>query len=89
MIKFDALLVFLGIGVQIYALFDVARTPQENFTKMPKWGWLLVVIFFGLIASLIWLVWGRKNNGGNGGPRRPRPTKNIPPDDNPDFLRNL
>jgi hypothetical protein len=88
MIKVDALLVFIGIGVQIYALFDIARKPQESFTQWPKWAWLIVVILFGLIGSLVWVLWGRKRNGGNG-PRRQRPTRDLPPDDNPDFLRNL
>lgn len=90
MIKFDALLVFLGIGVQIYALFDIARKPQESFTQWPKWAWLIVVILFGLIGSLVWVFWGRKKNGGGSGngPRR-RPGRDVPPDDNPDFLRNL
>jgi heme/copper-type cytochrome/quinol oxidase subunit 2 len=90
MIKLDALLVFIGIGVQIYALIDVARTPQESFTQWHKWVWLIIVILFGLIGSLFWVVWGRRRNGNGGnGPRRPRPGKDLPPDDNPDFLRNL
>ncbi len=88
MIKLDALLVFIGIGVQIYALFDIARKPQESFTQWPKWAWLIVVILFGLIGSLIWVLWGRKRNGGGNPPRR-RPMRDLPPDDNPDFLRNL
>ena len=89
MIKLDARLVILGLGIQIYSLFDVARKPQESFLQWPKWGWLIIVILFGLIGSLIWLAWGRKQTGGSSGPRRPRPPKDIPPDDNPDFLKNL
>lgn len=89
MIKIDALLVFLGIGLQIYALFDVARAPQENFTKWPKWAWLIIVILFGLIGSLVWILWGRENNGGTPRAPRRRPGRDLPPDDNPDFLRNL
>jgi len=86
--KIDALLVLIGIGIQIYALFDIARKPQESFTQWPKWAWLIVVILFGLIGSLVWVLWGRKRNGGSG-PRRQRPGRDLPPDDNPDFLRNL
>ena len=58
MIKLDALLVILGLGIQIYALFDVARKPQESFLQWPKWGWLIIVILFGLIGSLLWILWG-------------------------------
>lgn len=89
MIKVDAFLLFLSIGVQIYALFDVARKPQESFIKWPKWAWLIIVILFGLIGSLLWILWGRKNNGGGSRPPRRGPTRDIPPDDNPDFLKNL
>ena len=88
MIKLDAILVIVGIGIQIYALLDVARKPQESFTQWPKWAWLIIVILFGLIGSLVWVLWGRKNNGGNG-PRRQKQRRDLPPDDNPDFLRNL
>ena len=88
MIKIDALLVLIGIGIQIYALFDIARKPQESFTQWAKWAWLIVVILFGLIGSLVWVLWGRKRNGGSC-PRRQRPGRDLPPDDNPDFLRNL
>jgi len=93
MIKLDALLVILGLGIQIYAIIDVARKPQESFVVWQKWVWLLVVIIISTIlvpiGPLIWIFWGRKRNGGTNGPKRPRQPKDIPPDDNPDFLRNL
>jgi len=50
---------------------------------------LLIVLFSpSPIVSIAWLVLGRQRGRGNGGWKRP-PKKIIPPDDNPDFLRNL
>ena len=87
MIKLEGLLLFLSIGLQLYALFDCARTPQENVRSLPKWAWLLLVILFGLFGSIGWLVKGRPARGNGGGQRRPM--RDLPPDDNPDFLRGL
>jgi len=90
MIKIDAFLVLLSLGIYIYGILDVARKPQELFQIWNKNIWLLIVIvpLFIPVGSLTWLFWGRKRNGGNG-PSRKRPMRDIPPDDNPDFLRNL
>lgn len=88
MIKLEGFIVVLGIVLQLYALFDCARTDQEAVQKLPKWGWLIVILLFGLIGPIAWLVVGRPRNGGGRGPRRGKP-RIIPPDDDPDFLRKL
>lgn len=82
------LLVFIALTV--YAFVDCARTPQEEVQKIPKWAWLLLIVLLAPspIVSIAWLVIGRQRGWGNGGGKRP-PRKIIPPDDNPDFLRNL
>ncbi|MEI6762994.1 MAG: PLD nuclease N-terminal domain-containing protein [Actinomycetes bacterium] len=87
MVKLDALIAFLWLGAQIYSIIDIARRPQEEFTRGSKWVWLLFVAVL-FIGSLAWIFWGRNNQGGGRPPRR-RPTRDLPPDDNPDFLRNL
>ena len=77
----------LAIAVTLYSLFDCARTPQEQVRKLPKWAWIVLIIIFELLGSLLWLFVGRpKRTPGNTnrGPRRP-----IAPDDDPDFLRGL
>lgn len=82
------ILYLLPIAVTLYSLFDCARTPQEEVRRLPKWAWVLIIIIFELLGSLVWLFVGRpkKNPGSknNRGPRRP-----IAPDDDPDFLRSL
>lgn len=79
-------LVVLVIIIDIYTLIDCAMTPQEKVRRFPKWAWLLIIVFTGIIGDIAWFVAGR--------PRGPRPNRGgqkriIPPDDNPDFLRKL
>ncbi len=78
--------IIASVAVQIYALIDCARTEQDKARNLPKWGWLLIVIFLGVFGSIAWLIAGRPKGPGNNGRKKPRI---IPPDDNPDFLKNL
>lgn len=52
-------LIILAIIVDIYAFVDCAMTPQENVRKVPKWGWLLIILFteiFGAILAISGLL---------------------------------
>lgn len=84
------ILLLISIAITVYAFVDCARTPQEGVQRLPKWAWLLLIVLFAPspIVSIAWLTIGRQRGRGNGGWKRP-PKKIIPPDDNPDFLRNL
>lgn len=78
----------LTIIISIYSFVDCATTPQEKVRKFPKIAWLIIIFLTWPIAigSIGWFLVGRpkKSGPGKGGKR-----KNIPPDDNPDFLRKL
>jgi hypothetical protein len=79
--------VLLILAISIYAFVDCARTPQESIQKLPKWAWILAILIAPFaIGGIAWLLVGRSR--GLGGPRGGR-GKIIPPDDDPDFLRNL
>jgi uncharacterized membrane protein HdeD (DUF308 family) len=82
----DALLVVAGIAIQLYGIFDCARTDQESVRNLPKWGWLLIVIILGLFGSIAWFLAGRPRTAGSGRVGRSGP---IAPDDDDDFLRKL
>lgn len=70
----------------VYAVLDLLRTPAASVRTLPRTAWFLVVLppVFGPVA---WLLAGR--------PRRgellpPRPVAApVPPDDDPEFLREL
>jgi hypothetical protein len=83
------LIVFLIFGLTIYALIDCARKDETEIKNLPKWGWLLIIILLGVQAAAIgpvaYLIAGR--NRRNRGPKSKR--RILPPDDDPDFLRNI
>ena len=82
----DLLILLGGLAVWLYGLIDCARTEQEMVRNLPKWAWLIIIIIFGSLGSIAWLLVGRPKTVGL--PKR-RPNKMIPPDDNPEFLKKL
>jgi Phospholipase_D-nuclease N-terminal len=84
MIKY---LIILAIIVDIYAFVDCAMTPQENVRKVPKWGWLLIILFTEIFGAIAWFIVGKPRKPGVG--RSGGSGRIIPPDDDPDFLRKL
>jgi hypothetical protein len=49
-------IVILQLGLQIFALVDVARREK---TKGPKWIWVLVIVFGEILGSVIYFIFGR------------------------------
>ena len=82
----DVLILLGGLAIWLYGLIDCARTEQEMVRNLPKWAWLIIIIIFGSLGSIAWLLVGRPKTVGL--PKR-RPNKMIPPDDNPEFLKKL
>ena len=80
------LLILLPIIFTIYTLVDCAGTDASEIRNLPKWGWLLIIIFVGTIGTIAYWIAGRPRRLGinRGGYRRV-----LPPDDDPDFLKKL
>jgi hypothetical protein len=86
MIKIEAFLVVLSFARTLYSFIDCAQKDETELRNLPKWGWLLIILFISTIGSIAYLIAGRpKGNKGPKGPRR----RILPPDDDPDFLRKL
>jgi len=51
------ILILFGVLIPIIALIDVLRS---NFTKNNKLIWILVILFTGLIGTLLYLMLGTK-----------------------------
>jgi hypothetical protein len=51
--------VLLELGLLIYCLIDVIQSPDAAIRGLPKWGWLLFIIFLPIVGSLVWLFAGR------------------------------
>lgn len=50
-------IVLIQLGLQIYALVDLARQPK---VRGPKWVWVIIIILGELIGAIVYLVFGRK-----------------------------
>lgn len=87
------------LGIWVYALVDLSRTPPDMVRILPKWLWVVILFVLGVVGVPLWFLLGRPREslpppggGGNGGgglgvgPRPPRP---LAPDDDPDFLKRL
>ena len=83
---FDALVFIVLLGVWLFGLIDCARSNQDAPRNLPKWAWLLIIIFLGSPGAIAWLVIGRQKFAGQ---PRLRPKRILPPDDNPEFLKKL
>jgi hypothetical protein len=50
-------IVLIQLGLQIYALVDLARQPK---VRGPKWVWVIIILLGELIGAIVYLVFGRK-----------------------------
>lgn len=71
--------------ITVYALVDCSLLPRERIRGLPRWAWVLVILFVPVIGPVLWLLVGR---GGRTASTR-RGTRTSAPDDDPDFLKGL
>lgn len=97
------LVLVLLIGVYVFTLLDIGRTPKGEVRFVPRTVWVLTVLLTGAIGMSAWFLLGRpgamfppQSGGGGGGgglrrPDQPRGPRSGPlaPDDDPEFLRKL
>ena len=80
------LFVVLSIAIQLYGLIDCAQREDSDVRRLPRWGWLIIIVLIPTLGAVAYLVAGRPKRPGNGGKK---PRRSIAPDDDPDFLRGL
>lgn len=59
MVRLSIILVPLLLALWVYAMVTVILAREQDCRYLPKWGWMVVVLFFSVIGSLVWLVFGR------------------------------
>ena len=55
-------LIIIEYGLMIYALVQVVR---NEVAYLPKWGWILIIVFFGIIGPIVFLIVGKKKDTEN------------------------
>lgn len=58
MAKIYALVGFLTFVVWVYTLVKVVTTPDALIRNLPKVAWLLIVLFFPMLGTIGWFVFG-------------------------------
>src|SRR5262245_7266880 len=59
MFYFGGLTGLITFGLWIFCLVDVITTGDGDTRNLPKFWWLLIVLFLPLVGSILWLVAGR------------------------------
>jgi hypothetical protein len=83
------LLILVVVGLMAYALTDVWGAEEDERGGLPRWLWVILIVFLPLLGAISWIVvrvTSRRNNAGPSGPGRggsrpttpPRPTRPGP-----------
>lgn len=59
MVRLGIVLAPLLFALFVYSVITVLMTREEDVRHLPKWGWLLVVLLFPFIGSVLWIGVGR------------------------------
>lgn len=86
MFKLQAVIFLAFLVLTLYTFIECARRDESKIKKLPKWGWLLIIVLLQPLGGIAYLIIGRVR--GERGPRSPK-RRVLPPDDDPDFLRKL
>ena len=68
------LLGVVAFAFWLYCLIDVIVTPSDRTRFLPKAAWVLLVLFFPFVGSIVWLVVGRPQKARTSRHERPQPT---------------
>lgn len=90
MLAVNGLLGLALLGLWLYCILDVVTTDEALVRNLPKFVWLLIVIFLPSIGSIVWLVAGRPERASfRIGDTGARPRRFVAPEDRPAFGVNL
>lgn len=90
----------LEIGLIVFCLIEAIQAPDGRVRNLPKWAWILLILFIPYAGPVAWLVAGRPmaTSAGRqvswpstqtaGFPEYERP-RQIAPDDDPEFIARL
>ncbi len=53
-------LAVVQIGVEVFALVKLFKTPDEQLLLGKKWPWVIIILFVNLVGAIVFLAAGRK-----------------------------
>jgi hypothetical protein len=62
------------LALVIFALVDVITSNDGQIKHLPKFAWILLIVFLPLIGSIVWLIAGRDRTL----PSLPKPQPPVP-----------
>ena len=84
------------LGFWLYCLLDAITADRTRVRHLPKPAWILIVLLLLEAGAVAWLVAGRPRGETAQGSRdrrpgraRPAPPRQLPPDDDAEFLAQL
>lgn len=102
MFYFGGLFGALAFLVWVWAIFDVIASEEVLVRNLPKFYWLILVIFVPTVGAIAWFALGRPDGAGlrpgstDSSPTYYRPVQPRPlppgprgPEDSPEFLASL
>jgi hypothetical protein len=99
MARLYMLFALADLAMLVIALIDCLATDGHEIRALPKVVWVFVILLFSPLGGITWFVAGRPQHAaagarremgrpGAGFPGASRP-RQVAPDDDPEFLRNL
>jgi len=62
MLPFFIPLLIIQYGLMIFALVQAAK---NEVVYLPKWAWILIIVLFGVIGPIVYLIIGKKKETEN------------------------
>jgi hypothetical protein len=53
-------LIALVVVLYVHSLVDCARTPEARIRFLPRWLWLLVMLWVPLLGTIAWVNLGKR-----------------------------
>ncbi|MEW9264142.1 PLDc N-terminal domain-containing protein [Kineococcus endophyticus] len=80
-------LTVLILAFTVWCLVSIVQAPEGALRNLPRWAWLLLVLFFPLVGGIAYVIAGRPTDQ----PPRSYGARPAPrgPDDDEEFLRGL
>ncbi len=97
MVRLYGLLFLAQVVLAVFALISCLSAEEGEIRALPRIVWVLIIMFFPLIGSIVWFAAGREQTArrsrttwpmGSGFSEQDRP-RPVAPDDDPAFLSSL